>query len=379
MTPQTTVVSGASDVDDLRAALAATEWIAVDTEFHAERVYTPVLMLAQVYVPGGRAWILDPLLPGNLLKSLAADLLRPGWILHAGQWDLRILYEMLEGAPERVRDTQVAAGLVGPRYPHGLAAVAREWLGQDLDKGEALSDWSRRPLTPSQLAYAARDVTVLPGLWDRLYEAATARGIAAIVDAASAEAAALALAPPNDDDAWLDLGAAEQLEPRDAAGVRAVAAWRERHARHVDQPPRVVLSDGVVVAMGRGSWEQGRLGRPIDKALAREANAAARAAREAPDATWPATLRPGTEARARHALWCAVAERTALERGVAARLLWPDIVLRTLALADDVGAIDLDALLGWRAPWLQQTVRDVASGRLGIGLHGAPGSIGRPA
>jgi ribonuclease D len=51
---------------------------------------------------------------------------------------------------------------------HKLATVCQRELGIDLDKSEQTSDWARRPLTRRQLAYAALDVEVLFGLWDRL-------------------------------------------------------------------------------------------------------------------------------------------------------------------------------------------------------------------
>jgi P4 family phage/plasmid primase-like protien len=50
---------------------------------------------------------------------------------------------------------------------HTLAAVAHRWLGQVLDKSFQMSDWSG-PLTDEQLAYAARDCTVLLPLRDAL-------------------------------------------------------------------------------------------------------------------------------------------------------------------------------------------------------------------
>ena len=50
---------------------------------------------------------------------------------------------------------------------HSLAAVCRRELGLVLDKSEQTSDWTRRPLTQRQLAYAALDVEVLGALHAR--------------------------------------------------------------------------------------------------------------------------------------------------------------------------------------------------------------------
>ena len=43
----------------------------------------------------------------------------------------------------------------------GLGLVCATWLGRRLDKQEQCSDWDRRPLSASQVAYAAADAAVL--------------------------------------------------------------------------------------------------------------------------------------------------------------------------------------------------------------------------
>ncbi|MFN7702564.1 MAG: hypothetical protein ACK5U8_32070 [Deltaproteobacteria bacterium] len=50
---------------------------------------------------------------------------------------------------------------------HSLAACCRRELGLELDKSEQTSDWTRRPLSARQLAYAALDVEVLIALHGR--------------------------------------------------------------------------------------------------------------------------------------------------------------------------------------------------------------------
>ncbi len=49
---------------------------------------------------------------------------------------------------------------------HSLKAVCLRELGIELDKAQQTSDWTRRPLTPRQEAYAALDAEVLLRLWE---------------------------------------------------------------------------------------------------------------------------------------------------------------------------------------------------------------------
>ncbi|MEJ7600096.1 MAG: hypothetical protein WKG01_19465 [Kofleriaceae bacterium] len=51
-----------------------------------------------------------------------------------------------------------------PAQTHGLAAVAARELAPHRKKTEQTSNWTRRPLSPEQVAYPAADVEVLIGL-----------------------------------------------------------------------------------------------------------------------------------------------------------------------------------------------------------------------
>lgn len=66
-----------------------------------------------------------------------------------------------------VFDTLAASRRIRGKTPggHSLAAVCRRELDKVLDKGQQVSDWTRRPLSPEQLAYAALDVEVLVPLY----------------------------------------------------------------------------------------------------------------------------------------------------------------------------------------------------------------------
>lgn len=76
-------------------------------------------------------------------------------------------------AIENIFDTlAVSRRLRGRDAPdgHGLAAVAARELGLALDKTAQTSDWTRRPLSAGQLAYAALDAEVLIDLYGAFQE-----------------------------------------------------------------------------------------------------------------------------------------------------------------------------------------------------------------
>ena len=69
-------------------------------------------------------------------------------VLHAGREDIRICYFQAGRPPANVFDLQLAAGLVGLTYPIGYAGLVLDLLGQRMTKGQTLTDWRRRPLSP---------------------------------------------------------------------------------------------------------------------------------------------------------------------------------------------------------------------------------------
>ena len=87
----------------------------------------------------------------------------------------------------------------------GLAVTVASVLGAYVDKTEQCSDWARRPLAPSQVAYAAADAHVLTALFDRCAHRSAAEVAAALSDPEAP------LARPPD-------ATAREGEPRDVGG-----------------------------------------------------------------------------------------------------------------------------------------------------------------
>ncbi len=142
--------------------------VCFDTEFVGEKRYQTLICLIQLSTSRGN-YLLDPLsLPhvDPLLDILTnPEILK---ITHAGENDYRLFYQQYGILPSNVFDTQIAAGLLGYRYPSGLAKIVSSELGVSLKKGFAVTDWEARPFSNKQLSYALDDVIILEPLWQSI-------------------------------------------------------------------------------------------------------------------------------------------------------------------------------------------------------------------
>jgi ribonuclease D len=223
--------------------------LAVDTEFMRERTYRAQLCLVQV-ASDADCYLVDPLAGLDLAPLFAtlADRGRPK-ILHAARQDLEVLLQSSGSVPAPVYDTQVAAALLGLPPQVGYADLIARRLGHSIDKGQTRTDWSRRPLSDAQLAYAADDVHHLLELHTDLASALAAQGRGAwhAEDCVSLEDPALYRTEPAD--AWRRLKGLGRLRPEEQAVARALAAWRERRASDSDKPRGWILSDESLYAL----------------------------------------------------------------------------------------------------------------------------------
>jgi ribonuclease D len=217
--------------------------VACDTEFARTNTYWPTLCLVQVAL-GENIVCLDVLAVGDLSvfqQALAAD--NGPWIFHAAKQDLEAMHSTLTTVPSRIIDTQVAAGLLGHAPQIGYGNLVEELLGIRLAKGETRTDWSRRPLTPAQLAYAADDVEHLPAVNEILLERLEAAGR---LEWAEEDCAALLVTEQYEsqpDLAWQRLPRIQYLPVAVQARARRLAAWREARATSRNRPRKWILDD----------------------------------------------------------------------------------------------------------------------------------------
>ncbi len=241
-------ISSDQDLTEVLAEIQQEERYALDTEFHREKTYFPQLALIQLKW-GKQIALVDPL---AVTLSLFADLFRSQTlcVVHAAQQDLEVLNYACGSAPNKIFDTQVAAGFIGMSSP-SLSTLVQNELKVTLTKGDRLTDWLRRPLTANQCSYAATDVEYLMSLHDILVKKLGALGRADWVDNACEELRLKPAGPSSPEDAWLKIKEVRTLKGSARGVAQALGQWRELRAMNANIPPRRVLSDMALLGISQ--------------------------------------------------------------------------------------------------------------------------------
>lgn len=145
----------------------------LDTEADSLHHYQEKLCLIQLAF-GDEYALIDPLAVEDMAPLIAALDNGEVWF-HGADYDLTLLRRTYGWVPAHVRDTQIAARLVGSRQ-FGLAALVENYFQQKLSKASQKADWSRRPLSSTMLHYAVDDVRYLLPLADLLLESLAEKG-----------------------------------------------------------------------------------------------------------------------------------------------------------------------------------------------------------
>ncbi len=354
--------------------------IAVDTEFHREKTYFPKVAMVQVAWANGLV-LIDPLEVDlrPMARLLESEVLV---VMHAAGQDLEVFDRACETVPVNLFDTQLAAGFIGLSSP-SLASLHERELGLQLPKGDRLTDWLARPLTDSQLNYAASDVAYLLEIHDRLVRRLTDDGRLAWAEQECVEMLARERGRRRPEDAWVRIKEARQLRGRARDVVRSVAAWRERRAAEVDQPVRHVVPDLGVVAVAQRAPRtvdelrkvRGLDGRHYKGAVAEGLLGAVAAADDLPPLESEVSRRDnGIDVRAAVTLVSAWVAQ--LSRDIS---LDPTLVGTRSDIEDLVrGVPDAKMTTGWRHQVVGGPVDDLLSGRASLAFDGRGGLLLEP-
>jgi ribonuclease D len=245
------MVVSAQQLEECCAQMEASPHIGFDTEFVGEHTYHPTLCLIQI-ATSKRLFLIDPLTVGPLgaFWKIIADP-KHEIVVHAGRQDVH-LCRMAAGAPPgRLFDLQIAAGLVGTIYPIGHGTLVAKELGIQIAKGETLTEWGIRPLTPKQIRYAFEDVKYLLVLREILATRLEERGRTGW---AEEEFQLLRLDIRAEEavrEKWNKLRGLGGLDRRTLAVVRALYNWREDAAAAHNRPARTFLRDDLIIEIAR--------------------------------------------------------------------------------------------------------------------------------
>jgi ribonuclease D len=376
--PTPTLIATSAELESACRRLRAEAFVTVDTEFLRERTYWPELCVVQL-AGEAEVVVVDALAPDldltPLGQLLADSAVRK--VFHAARQDIEIFFIRFRQVPTPLFDTQVAAMVAGFGDQVGYEALVNALTGGAIEKAHRFSDWSVRPLSASQITYAAADVTWLREVYlklnarleqdDRL--SWVAEEMATLTDPDTYRI--------DPESMWLRLRF-RSSNRRYLGMLRALAAWRELEAQRINIPRQRVLRDEVLLELAATApADVGTLGRtrglsrgfvegPMGQALL---DAIAQAKQTPPDAL---PVPPEQQAARRPSpalvsLLKVLLAAKSEQHHVAARLVASADDLDRLALAPSA---EIPALHGWRRDVFGAAALELCAGRIALGVEG---------
>ena len=356
--------------------LATHPFVTVDTEFLRETTYYPKLCLIQLASPE-EAVLVDPLAPELDLAPFFGLMVddRVVKVFHAARQDIEIIWLLGRVLPTPLFDPQVAAMVCGYGDSVGYEQLANDLAKARIDKSSRFTDWSRRPLTEAQLAYAESDVTHLREIYLALKADLDASGREAWVAEEMAVLSSPATYEVKPENAWQRLKGRVR-KARELPILMEVAAWREREAQTRDVPRQRVLKDDAlmdIVQRGPRSVEALAELRSVPNGFERSRSGGeVLAAIERAAAIDPKTLPRLERERGRPTNAAVLDLLKVLLKAVAdAERVAPKII----ATGDDLEAIASDelsevpALKGWRREVFGEKALALKNGRLALRIE----------
>jgi len=372
--PMNTITTTAA-LAEACARFARHRFVTVDTEFLRETTYYPLLCVAQI-ASADEAVVVDTLAEGLDLKPFFELMANESVlkVFHAARQDIEIVWHMAGLIPHPIFDTQVAAMVLGYGDSISYEQLVQRITGDQLDKSSRFTDWSRRPLSEAQVAYAASDVTHLRDVFLALDADLQRRGRAEWVGEEMKILTSPETYRAEPENAWKRLKTRVR-KPKDLAVLIEVAAWREREAQARDIPRGRVLKDEVLAeiatqaptslerlahmrSLPRG-FERSRWGQEVvdavKRGLARDPKTLPAIERQRPNGNGAVVE-----------LLKVLLRMTSEQNAVAAKVIATVDDLEAIA-ADDKA--DVPALRGWRREMFGEKALLLKRGRLALAIE----------
>jgi ribonuclease D len=370
------LITRTDDLAEICARMARHAFVTVDTEFLRESTYYPLLCVAQI-ASLDEAAVIDALAPGIDLAPFFALMTNENVtkVFHAARQDIEIVWNMAGVIPHPIFDTQVAAMVLGYGDSISYDQLVARITGDALDKSHRFTDWTRRPLSDAQVAYARSDVTHLRDVYLKLEADLEKRGRGNWVEAEMHVLTSPETYRADPERAWERLKTRVR-KPKDLGVLMEIAAWREREAQTRDVPRARVLKDdtvgdiaaqapttveklGALRSLPKG-FERSRWGPEIVEAvkrgLARDPKTLPRLER----------FRPAPNGAAIVELLKVLLRMTAERHAVAAKVIATVDELDRIAADDEA---DVPALKGWRRELFGEKALALKHGRLALAIE----------
>ena len=161
-----TLIETSEDLLFLNQELLQCSYVAIDTEFRRTTKDNMKLALMQVN-DSNEIYLIDCLQikePKEICSFLSSQDTKK--IFHSCREDIEAIYSWTKQGVLNIYDTQIANSLLGGSFSISYQALVKEKIGLVVSKDETRTNWLRRPLTESQLNYAAFDVYYLIDLYN---------------------------------------------------------------------------------------------------------------------------------------------------------------------------------------------------------------------
>ena len=334
--------------------------IAFDLEADSMHHYREQVCLLQISSTSEN-FIVDPLACTDFspLTPLFAD---PAItkVFHGADYDVRMLHRSFGIEINNLFDTMIACQFLGEPAV-GLAAVLKKRFGVELDKKYQQADWSRRPLPPEMLDYAAKDTSLLIPLYGQLRGELQARGRLSWVEEECTLLSRVRMTERSDEPLSLRFKGAARLKGDSLALLEELLRYRDEEAQRRDLPPFKILGNETLRELaerlpssmaelagipGLSPKLQDRYGRGILQAVKR--------AKEMPAHQIPVfpRLRRPERSRQQEALLKKLKDwrtKKASEFGIDPGIMVNNALLDGLAEAAPVSLADINGIKEWQA------------------------------
>ncbi len=388
--PSLPYVTDQPALESLCHQLRQSPRLALDTEFVGEDTFVPRLELIQVATATTAAVIDFPAVQASGSLDVFWELIGDAKIekiVHAGRQDLDLFAIHAGQIPKPFFDTQIAAAMVGYGAQIAYANLVQRLHGTKLAKAHTFTNWSARPLSEDQIAYALEDVKFLLSIHTHLQDRLRTLGR---LEWASEEFARLETAvgekSREPQERYQRIRGWDSLKPKGAAVLRELAVWREAEARRRNVPRGRVMRDEVLLQLARHPPKSVNDLRGLRGIHSSEVDrhggqllATITSTLALPPSAWPAVpceRKPDPESTGIVELLQAVLKARAAEEGIAPTMLATSADLQSLVEAkQNRTALDVPILRGWRRQLVGDLLLRVLDGAVTITVNRTSGAL----